>query len=96
MTAGLHFAQGYVVIYPGGGVPLNSHDEEESFTILSGRGVMTLDGKDYPARPLDVFFVRPNTPHHIVNTGDTDMEVMFVYAPKKVAAHWAEEMAIKS
>ena len=95
MMSGNHFVQGYVVIYPGGSVPVNSHNEEESFTILSGNGVMTLDGVEYPAKALDVFFVRPNTPHSILNTGDTDMAVMFVYAPPKIADHWAEEMALK-
>jgi len=54
-----------------------------------------LDGIEHPAKMLDVFFVRPNIPHSIVNTGDTDMTVMFVYAPKKIADHWAEEMASK-
>jgi len=95
MTSGNHFVQGYVVIYPGGSVPVNSHSEEESFTILSGSGVMTVNCIEYPAKALDVFFVRPNIPHSIVNTGDTDMAVMFVYAPKKIADHWAEEMASK-
>jgi len=95
MTPGDHFVQGYVVIYPGGGVPANSHGEEESFVILSGCGIMTLDSIEYPAKALDVFFVRPNVPHSIVNTGDTDMAVMFVYAPKKIADHWAEEMSSK-
>ena len=95
MTAGSHFVQGYVVIFPGGSVPVNSHNEEESFTVLSGNGIMMLGGAEYPAKALDVFFVRPNITHSIVNTGDVDMAVMFVYAPKKIAAHWAEEMASK-
>lgn len=92
MTAGAHFVQGYVVIYPGGCIPVNSHQEEETFTILSGQGIMILDGKEYPAKELDLFFVRPNMTHTIINTGTEDMKVMFVYAPKKIADHWAEEM----
>jgi len=95
MTAGEHFVQGYVVIYPGGSVPTNAHAEEETFTILSGSGKMILDDVEYPATALDCFFVRPNVPHSICNTGDTDMTVMFVYAPKKIADHWAEEMEKK-
>ncbi|MFV0497420.1 MAG: cupin domain-containing protein [Candidatus Fimivivens sp.] len=92
MAVGSQFVQGYVVIYPGGCIPVNSHGEEETFTILSGEGTMTLDGKQYPAKVLDVFFVRPHMTHTLVNTGTEDMKVMFVYAPKKIADHWAEEM----
>lgn len=95
MTSGEHFVQGYVVIYPGGSVPTNSHAEEESFTILSGSGKMMIDGVAYPAVEKSVFFIRPNIPHSIHNTGDDDMEVMFVYAPKKIADHWAEEIGEK-
>ena len=94
-TAGEHFVQGYVVFYPGGYLPTNSHAEEETFTILSGNGKFVLDGVEHPANTLDCFFVRPNVPHSIYNTGDTDMTVMFVYAPKKIADHWAEEMECK-
>lgn len=93
MTAGEHFVQGYVVVSPGGSVPCHSHGEEESYTILSGQGKMILEDQEHPAGPLDVFFIRPHISHSLVNTGDTDLVFMFVYAPKKIADHWAEELA---
>lgn len=91
-VAGQHFVQGYVVIYPNGSIPLNNHEEEEVYTILSGQGEMQIGENKYPAKALDVFYIKPNLAHGIVNTGESDLVLMFVYAPKKIAEHWAEEL----
>lgn len=87
------FCQGYVVIYPGGSIPGHVHETVESYTILEGEGEMTVDGEVAALKRGDCVFVERNQNHGLVNTGDRDMHMMFVYAPKIVVDHWAEEMS---
>lgn len=88
---GEHFCQGYVVIYPGGSVPEHDHVTVESYTVLQGNGLMTVDGETQPMKPGDMVYIESGKPHSLRNTGDTDMHMMFVYAPKMVVDHWAQE-----
>ncbi len=90
---GEYFVQGFVVIYPGGSVPLHDHDTVESYTILSGEGIMTVDGISEPVRQYDVVYMQKGQPHVLKNTGTQDMHMMFVYAPKMIVDHWAKELS---
>ena len=90
---GEFFCQGYVVIYPGGSVPEHEHETVESYTILKGNGEMTVNGETQPVCPGDCVYIDRNFPHCLVNTGTDDMHMMFVYAPKMVVDHWAQEMS---
>ena len=92
---GEHFCQGYVVIYPGGSVPEHHHTTVESYTILQGNGVITVDGEEQPVGPGDMVYMESEKPHSLKNTGDTEMHMMFVYAPKMVVDHWSEESSGK-
>ncbi len=87
------FCQGYVVIYPDGGIPDHVHETVESYTILEGEGEMTVDGETVRVKKGDCIFVEKNQRHALHNTGSADMHMMFVYAPKIVVDHWAEEMS---
>lgn len=90
---GEHFCQGFVVIYPGGYIPEHEHVTVESYTILKGTGVMTVDGESQPVAEGDLVYMESGKPHSLRNTGDTDMHMMFVYAPKMVVDHWAQEQS---
>lgn len=90
---GEYFCQGYVVIYPNGGIPLHDHVTVETYTIISGSGEITVDGETEPVTAGDSVYIDKNQSHGLTNTGDTDMHLMFVYAPKMVAEHWAQETA---
>lgn len=89
-------AQGYVVgtsdLFPhGGAVPEHDHETEETYLILSGSGVMTVDGVPCPAEAGDAFQMKPWQKHGLVNTGAEVMRILYVYAPKMVVDHWAKE-----
>lgn len=90
---GDHFCQGYVVIYPGGTVPLHDHITVESYTILKGHGEATVDGETLPIEEGEMVYMESGKQHGLRNTGTEDMHVMFVYAPKMVADHWAQEQS---
>ena len=89
------FCQGYVVIYPGGCVPVHEHDTIESYTILEGAGEIMVGDETEPVKKGDLIYLERNVVHELRNTGENDMHMMFVYAPKIVVDHWAEELSGK-
>ena len=90
---GEYFCQGYSVVYPGGGIPVHNHETIETYTILSGTGEMYVNGETQPLKAGDSVYIERNMPHGLKNTGDVDMHVMYVYAPKMIVDHWAQEQA---
>ena len=88
---GEYFCQGYVVVNPNGTVPEHAHETVESYTILQGQGEITVSGETQPVGPGDMVYIERGQPHSLRNTGDSDMHMMFVYAPKMVVDHWAQE-----
>lgn len=90
---GEYFCQGYSVVYPGGGIPVHNHETIETYTILSGTGEMYVNGETQPLKAGDSVYIERNMPHGLKNTGDADMHVMYVYAPKMIVDHWAQEQA---
>lgn len=90
---GEYFCQGYSVVYPGGGIPVHQHETIETYTILSGTGEMYVDGETQPLKAGDSIYIDRNLPHGLKNTGDSDMHVMYVYAPKMIVDHWAQEQS---
>ncbi|MGO5024048.1 cupin domain-containing protein [Lawsonibacter sp. LCP25S3_G6] len=86
-----HYVVGTAMVHPGGGVPEHSHETEETYLIMSGTGIMTIEGEEVPVKADDVIHLKPWQPHELKNTGDTEMRTIFVYAPKMVVDHWAQE-----
>lgn len=90
---GEYFVQGFSVIYPGGSIPLHDHETVESYVILSGEGLMVVDGESTPVHRYDCVYLEKGQQHSLQNTGNADMHVMFVYAPKMIVDHWAQELS---
>lgn len=86
-----HFVQGLVLIHPDGSVPSHEHETEETYIILRGEGVMTVGNDSKDIKRFDIVYIPPFVEHSLKNTGKEEMEMMFVYAPKMVAEHWAQE-----
>lgn len=90
---GDQFSQGYVVIYKDGGIPAHSHPTVESYTILRGKGVMTVGDEERLLEEGDYVFIPKDIPHALHNCGDDELHMMFVYAPNVIVDHWAQEQA---
>ena len=90
---GEYFCQGYVVVHVGGSISMHDHETVESYTILKGQCDMTVDGETKPLKEGDFVYMKPWQSHGLVNTGDEELHMMFVYAPKMIADHWAKEMS---
>jgi mannose-6-phosphate isomerase-like protein (cupin superfamily) len=64
---------------PGVSIGIHPHEtEEEYYLILSGTGVMTLDGERYDVASGDVTAIFPGGSHGLENTGDTDLRVLVI------------------
>ena len=88
---GEYFCQGFGVVQPGGTVPVHDHYTIETYTILKGHGEITVGDEVQPVKEYDSVYIDHNLPHGLKNTGDEELHFMFVYAPKMIAEHWAQE-----
>jgi uncharacterized cupin superfamily protein len=67
------------VLPPGTSIGVHRHkDDEEYYYILTGSGVMTLDGVRHEVGPGDITGVFPGGEHGLENTGDTDLRVLVI------------------
>jgi mannose-6-phosphate isomerase-like protein (cupin superfamily) len=67
------------VLPPGVSIGVHGHkDNEEYYYIVSGKGVMTLDGKEFEVGPGDVTAVFAGGSHGLENRGDEDLRIIVV------------------
>ncbi len=86
-----NFVTGHSVIFPEGSVPLHSHTNEEVYIILSGKGTMTVGKEMKDIEGFSVVYIPPNVEHSLVNTGQENLEIIYVYAPAGIVDHWEQE-----
>lgn len=70
------FAMRHFTVEPGGHTPRHSHDYEHEVYIVAGSARVEQDGEFAELAPGDVVFVRPNTTHQFVNTGDEQFKFL--------------------
>jgi len=64
---------------PGASIGLHRHEhDEEYYLILSGSGVMTLDGRRVDVRAGDLTAVFPGGSHGLENTGGAEMRILVI------------------
>ena len=64
----------------GGPPKLHRHAEPEAYYILSGRGVMQIDGVDHPLAPGDVVFIPGGVWHGARGIGAEPLRLLYVFA----------------
>jgi mannose-6-phosphate isomerase-like protein (cupin superfamily) len=64
---------------PGSGIGYHEQTEDEIYYVLSGRGVMTLDGKAYDVGPGTAVLTRTGSSHGLKQTGPDDLVIMINY-----------------
>ena len=71
-----------ILIPPGKSSAPHFHQEsEETYFILSGEGMMTLDQKQFTLKPGQACSISPGEIHQIVNQGEKDLEFLAVCVP---------------
>lgn len=67
---------------PGSGIGLHEQHEDEIYYVLSGKGVMTLDGKTVEVTPGTAVLTRTGSSHSLKQTGDDDLVILINYEGK--------------
>lgn len=75
---------------PEGSLHRHSHAAPEIYYILSGYGVVHLDGDEHEVSAGDMIFIPSHAVHGIANPGSVDLEFVFTYA-----AHSSEDERTK-
>jgi quercetin dioxygenase-like cupin family protein len=71
---------GYGEFEPGTSLPCHIHKFDESITIVTGRSVCRVQGKEYMLSGCDTAFVPEGKPHRFLNQSDSLMAMIWVYA----------------
>ena len=64
---------------PGSGIGYHEQHEDEIYYVLSGRGVMTLDGKDVEVTTGTAILTRPGSSHGLKQAGSEPLVILIAY-----------------
>jgi mannose-6-phosphate isomerase-like protein (cupin superfamily) len=67
------------VLKPGSAIGYHKQAEDEIYYVLSGRGVMTLDGKDHDVGPGTAILTRTGSSHGLKQVGTEDLIIIINY-----------------
>ena len=82
-----------VYIYPGPDMPLHSHDEEEVFYFLDGKGVVEMEGEYYPVGPGDIIYIPSRAMHATRCAGAFPLRLVCVGChPAEIPAAYADRV----
>jgi mannose-6-phosphate isomerase-like protein (cupin superfamily) len=64
---------------PGSAIGYHLQREDEIYYVLSGRGMMTIDGKEFEVGPGDAVLTRPGSSHGLKQIGAEDLVILINY-----------------
>ena len=64
---------------PGSAIGYHEQKEDEIYYVLSGRGLMTIDGKSLEVHPGTAILTRPGSSHGLKQTGEDDLVILISY-----------------
>jgi mannose-6-phosphate isomerase-like protein (cupin superfamily) len=78
-TPNLHLVFRKRALKPGSGIGYHVQKEDEIYYVLSGRGVMTLDGKAVEIGPGTAVLTRTGSSHGLKQAGAEDLVILINY-----------------
>jgi HTH-type transcriptional repressor of puuD len=75
---------GQTAFAPGTGLPVHSHNVEESVLILEGEAIAEIDGERFELVAGEATWVEAGVPHRFLNRGDGPMRIYWVYGGREV------------
>jgi uncharacterized cupin superfamily protein len=67
------------VLAPGTSIGVHTHTrDQEYYYVVSGTGVMTLDGKEHDVAAGDITIVFPGGTHGLANRSDKDLRIIVI------------------
>lgn len=70
------------VLHAGAAIGYHPQKEDEVYYILSGVGVMQMNGNEFPVKPGDAILTRPGSSHGLKQTGKDDLVLIISYERK--------------
>jgi mannose-6-phosphate isomerase-like protein (cupin superfamily) len=64
---------------PGSGIGYHEQTEDEIYYVLSGRGMMTIDGNAFEIGPGAALLTRPGSSHGLKQIGTEDLVILINY-----------------
>lgn len=74
------FTAGVTELEVGGWLGAHRHEPSEIYYVLSGEGILSVDGRDHPVRAGTAAYIPGNSEHAIHNTGDDQLRFFYVFA----------------
>ncbi|AEJ19141.1 cupin domain-containing protein [Gracilinema caldarium] len=77
--------EGYLRVFtvaPGGHTPYHQHPWWHANYVLSGEGIVHIDGKDYPVRAGSVAYIEGGKSHNFANTGTAPLKFICLVPPE--------------
>jgi len=71
---------GVARLAPGESLRPPRHEQAAGYLVLTGKGVVTIDGVAHPVAPGAAVFIPGDAVHSTEATGDTDLRVAYVFA----------------
>ena len=82
LLRGPHIDWGLIRILPGDRLGAHYHQQvEETFYVLAGEGIFTVNDRPYAAGPGDVYRLDPEDRHDITCAGVTPLDLVFIKCP---------------
>ena len=75
---------------PGKGIPMHTHNVDESVTIMEGEGTFESEGQTQVLKPFETTFVPTGVPHRFVNNGQSGLTILWCYPSSKVSRTFIE------
>ena len=70
------------VLHPGSAIGYHLQKEDEVYYVLSGTGVMQMNGNEFPVKAGDAILTRPGSSHGLKQTGKDDLALIIAYEKK--------------
>jgi len=78
-TPNMHLIFRKRALKPGSGIGYHVQTEDEIYYVLSGHGLMTLDGKEVEVGPGTAVLTRTGSSHGLKQTGADDLVILINY-----------------
>lgn len=67
------------VLHPGSSIGYHLQEKQEIYYILSGNGILKMNGKDIPVTTGDAILTKPGSSHGLKPAGNEDLAVLITY-----------------
>jgi mannose-6-phosphate isomerase-like protein (cupin superfamily) len=67
------------ILHPGSAIGYHLQEKQEVYYILSGDGILTMNGKEIPMHAGDALLTKPGSHHGLKPAGNQDLAVLITY-----------------